>query len=70
MEGLKNYMLRIININSRAFLTLGNYHRIITGLFTQGDVVPCREGFVSEIDVPLVNNGIREGIQWFWAGAL
>ena len=52
-------MVRIIKINSRGFLTLGNHHGIITGLFIQGDVVPYSEGFVSESDVPLVNIGIR-----------
>ena len=41
-------MVRIINNNSRGFQTLGNHHGIITGLFTQGDIVPYSEDFVSE----------------------
>ena len=55
-----NIMARVIDIDSKGFLTLGTRHGIISGLFTRGEVVPCSEGFISEHDIPLSNIGLRE----------
>ena len=55
-----NDMARVMDIDSQGMLTLRTRHGMLSGLFTKWEVVPCHEGFIGEMEVPLVSLGVRE----------